>query len=393
MGFLCYDIKMKSLFKFLLTLALLVFLFFWYIVKPFVPTEQSLGMHYGANQTTEFFDEAYKNVSAQKPGVKIASITVNHHLLAPHLIAKEFALVATDQPITVVLLSPNHFFRGQGGAITSQYDWQTPYGVLKSNQVVIKQLSDSGLVNIDETPFDQEHGAANIVGFIKKSLPNATVVPLIVKENLSKEKIDQLAEKLKDILPADSLIVGSIDFSHYLPSNAADFHDIQTLAVMNNFDYDRIDRLDIDSHPGLRLLLKYFDATGNKKFVLTSHENSSTVTGNFNFVETTSYINGYFTKGQNQKDNHRTVLYIQGLNPQDRWKPDASDRLYKFNPEITTIKPHELDFLNLDDKPLAVGLVYNPSLTDIYLFPLDTRNNLIQLLPQPEPDTMHIQIK
>ncbi|MBX4187326.1 MAG: AmmeMemoRadiSam system protein B [Candidatus Doudnabacteria bacterium] len=384
---------MKTLFKSILTVLLLMFLFFWYVVKPKLDTElPSRGLHYGINQNAEFFEQAYANISAQKPSDPIAGITVNHHLLAPHLIAREFALVATDKPITVLLVSPNHFYRGNGGAITSQYDWQTPYGVLKADQTLATKLSETGLVNIDETPFEQEHGISSIVGFIKKSLPNAKIVPVIVKDNLPDSQVDELALKLQETLPKDVLIVGSLDFSHYLPSNAAKFHDIQTLAVINNFDYKLIPKLDIDSHPGLQLLLKYFDATGHKKFVVTAHENSSTVTGNYSFVETTSYINGYFTQGQNQTDSHRTILYVQGLKPEDHWKPDASERLYKFT-EIVTTKPKELDRISLGSQPMAVGLVYNPDLTDIYLFPLDITNHIITLRVQPNPDTMHIQIK
>src|SRR4029079_18123544 len=108
----------------------------------------------------------------------------------------------------------------------------------------------------------------------------------------------------------------------------------------------RIKKLDIDSHAGLRLLLKYFDRIGEKKFVLTSHENSSTVTGNYSFVETTSYMNGYFTAGNNEPDQIRTVLYVQGVSPQDHWKPDASERSYKFNDLTVNQKPEEIAGLN-----------------------------------------------
>lgn len=358
------------------------------------PAQESLGFHYGINQTTEFFDQAYQGASAAKPQDKIAAITVNHHLLAPQLIAKEFNLVATDKPITVVLLSPNHFYRGSGGVISSQYDWQTPFGTLKTNRNLVTKLEQTGLVNVDESPFTDEHGINGIVGFIKKSLPNATFVPLIIKEDFPNNRVDALAAKLKEILPADTLVVGSFDFSHYLTSNGAEFHDIQTLSTIDNFDYNRILKLDIDSHAGLRLFLGYLDLTGNKKFTVTSHENSSTVTGNYNFIETTSYINGYFTKGGIAHNNQHTALYVQGINPEDHWKPDASERLYKFNDEVLSEKPKELDSVNLGTQPIAVGIAYdNLVVTDIYLFPLKITNHLITLQPQPQPGTMHLQIK
>src|ERR1041385_3399696 len=219
---------MKLFGKFILAVLSVVFLFILIsfsrrIFLPTMMTENkavSFGLHYGANQTTEFFDQAYKNIATEKSVDKIAGMTVNHHLLAPNLIAKEFSLVATDKPITVILISPNHFMRGSGGVITSKFDWQTPYGVLQTNQDLVVKLEQLDLVNIDEAPFDQEHGINNIVGFIKRSMPNATFVPLIIKENATNTQIDQLAADL----PKDALIVGSLDFSHYLVSNGAEFH-------------------------------------------------------------------------------------------------------------------------------------------------------------------------
>ena len=369
--------------------------------EPSQLTTLASGLHHSSNSTKDFFEQAYGEVSTTRPTDPIAGITVNHHLLAPNLIAQEFSLVATDKPMTVLLISPNHFYRGSGGLITSSYDWQTPYGVLQTDKSLVAKFAASGLVNIDEVPFEQEHGINNIVGFIKRSLPNAKFVPLIVKENLSDSEADQMAKKLTEILPQNALVVGSLDFSHYLTSTAAMFHDTQTLAVMNNFDYGRISRLDIDSHPGLRLLLKYFDLTGNKKFVATSHENSSTISGNYNLTETTSYINGYFTAGNDKPNNARTTLYVQGLTSQDRWKPDASQRLYQYNDAVVKAKPVGLEGYNLGSGPLAVGLVYGPELTDVYFFPLDITNHLITLLPKNKADTIlmklglteHIKIK
>jgi AmmeMemoRadiSam system protein B len=390
---------MKTALKIFLSIVFLIALGSFYLAKHQLPktaeqTKLPTGLHYSINGTKEFFDQAYQNVNYNKPDDQIFGITVNHHLLAPNLIAQEFAEVQTDKPITVVLISPNHFYKGNGGLITSSFDWQTPFGVLETDKDLVTKLKDTGLVNIDERPFDQEHGINAIVGFIKKSLPNAKFVPIIVKENLSDENADQLAEELTKLLPQDALVVGSLDFSHYLVSNGAIFHDTQTLSAMYNFDYDRLKKLDVDSHPGLRLLMKYFDLKGDKKFVVTSHENSSTVTGNFSFVETTSYIDGYFTRGSNDHNYVRTVLYIQGIGKDDRWKEDASERLFKFNDQVTNEKPPELAGINLAVGPVAVGLVYNRDhLSDVYIFPLDITDHLITLQRELNPGTMHLQFK
>lgn len=87
-------------------------------------------------------------------------------------------------------------------------------------------------------------------------MPNAKIVPLIVKDIFSFQSGDDFAENLDKILPENSLIIASLDFSHYLPSNAADFHDEKSLAVLSNFDYDGIKFLDVDSKPALRIFIK-----------------------------------------------------------------------------------------------------------------------------------------
>jgi AmmeMemoRadiSam system protein B len=357
-------------------------------------TNTSLGLRKAMVMQQEFYNAAYSGIT-NAPIDGIAGMFVNHHLLAPHLIAKQFVLAATDKPITVVLVSPNHFYSGQGGFIASKYTWQTPFGELNPDLSIIDQLSD--IVNIDETPFKDEHGIGNIVGFIKKSLPNAKIVPIMIKENVKDADVDSLATKLEMILPKGSIIVGSFDFSHYLNSNAAIFHDIQTLSTIRNFDLDRTKKLDTDSHPGLRLILKYLDLTGNRRFILNSHENSATVSGNYSFTETTSYINGYFIKGDKDMDTIRTALYYQGLpksfessNPLDpRYMFQKSDRLFLYNDRLLTTKPSEIEFLPLADRPIAVGVVFEENVArEIFVFPLEINDGQVKLLSDNEVDTI-----
>lgn len=253
--------------------------------------------HYSYYSQKEFFDKAYAEIKAkpETPKEKVYGLVVNHHLLARDLIAQAFQGVETDKPVTVVLISPNHFFAGYGQIITSEYDWQTPYGVLAHDQEVIDQLEKTDLVNVDESPFEKEHGISNIVAFIKKSLPRARIVPLVIKDTLSTKQADALAEELKNILPEDSLVVGSLDFSHKKTSAVADQEDAKSLAAIENFDFGAIKGLDVDSRPGLLCLLRYFAAKNAAKFTLLVHTNSSKLLGKLDSTETTSYITGYFS--------------------------------------------------------------------------------------------------
>ncbi len=266
-------------------------------------------LHYSFFSQKEFYDKAFEGLkSSGSREENIKGLIVNHHLLAPDLIAEALSKVSSEKNITVVLISPNHFFAGRGQVISSLYDWQTPYGVLEADKQLIKKFQDKRLLNIEEWPFEKEHGISNLVAFIKKTLPNAKIVPLIVKDTFSIQEGNVFAENLDKILPLDSLVVSSLDFSHYLPSSAADFHDEKSLAVLSNFDYEGIKFLDIDSKPALRIFLQYLDRRNASKFNLLAHSNSAKILKDENISEATSYITGFFSSGYKKENTKITLL-------------------------------------------------------------------------------------
>ena len=120
--------------------------------------------------------------------VKVSGLIVNHHLLADKLIVRGLYLGATDKPITIVLLSPNHFGRGYGPITVAAKDWRTPAGYLHADQNVIDALAKAKAAEIDDRPFELEHGVTNILPFIKKLYPRAKIVPIIIKDGLSNER-------------------------------------------------------------------------------------------------------------------------------------------------------------------------------------------------------------
>ncbi|MFZ2969713.1 MAG: AmmeMemoRadiSam system protein B [Minisyncoccia bacterium] len=269
-------------------------------------------LHYSFFSQKEFYDKAFEGLkSSGSREENIKGLIVNHHLLAPDLIAEALSKVSSEKNITVVLISPNHFFAGRGQVISSLYDWQTPYGVLEADKQLIKKFQDKRLLNIEEWSFEKEHGISNLVAFIKKTLPNAKIVPLIVKDTFSIQAGNVFAENLDKILPLDSLVVSSLDFSHYLPSSAADFHDEKSLAVLSDFDYEGIKFLDIDSKPALRIFLKYLDRRNALNFNLLAHSNSAKILKDENMSEVTSYVTGYFISG-NKKENEKITILSFG---------------------------------------------------------------------------------
>lgn len=254
----------------------------------------STDRHYSYFSSKGFFDNAYNSATSTPADPLVKGIIVNHHLLAADLIAGTIENIATTAPVTVILISPNHFGAGDGDIIASVEQWETPYGMLPSDCKSIEQLQTASLLNVDERPFIKEHGISGIVPFIKRSLPNAKVIPIIVKDRASDQAIDQLVTTLNQTVGEKTIVIGSFDFSHYVTDAVAMEWDKDSIRAIKTFDYGLVKKLHIDSIPGLRLMLKYMDRVGAKNFTVTAHTDSGQLLGNPALEETTSYVDGIF---------------------------------------------------------------------------------------------------
>lgn len=250
--------------------------------------------HYSFWATKAFFTAAWQQAQPIDPyqGNPIVGLVVNHHLLAPHFIARTLAIASDQKPSVILLLSPNHFQIGKKQILTSAHDWMTPYGAIKTD----KKLSTALGLFADEVPWEQEHGIKNIMPFIKHYFPATPVIPVIVKYTTSDATIDQLARTLAQELPERALIIASFDFSHDQTSDVADANDSRSITVLQTLDYAQTKNLDIDSKPGLRLFLEILSLRGAKTFSLVDHSNAAKLARKPEMENVTSYITGYFSQ-------------------------------------------------------------------------------------------------
>lgn len=265
--------------------------------------EEIRNFHYLTITKKSYYDDFFFGAGNCQNNFNPATkgLIVNHHLLAGDLIAQGLCSVATNKKITVILLSPNHFDHGNGIAISSLSPWETPYGQLDINKGLIEKFVKTGAVIAEEKPFEEEHGVYNIIPFVKKVLPNAQVVPIIIKDRLTQEEKDKLNKSLVDNIPSDSIVIASLDFSHYLTSDEANIKDKETLLVLSRVDSRGVGELNIRKQPDnvdSKILLEIFLAlmakVEAKNFKLINHSNSAKLVGDTGLKETTSYIVGSF---------------------------------------------------------------------------------------------------
>ena len=264
------------------------------------------GFHYASHSNKEFYGGLESAVPQKTFDEKVFGGILSHHLLVSSEIANYLSGFEKQSFKTIVLIGPDHFSAGSGISI-SKYPYKTPWGVLELDDKNIQKLIDSGIADHNEKSFETEHSISALVSHIKYFFPDTRFIPIILKRNVSLEKLDDLAKTLDNILPEDSLVLASVDFSHHLSAVSADFHDKISISAITNFDYERIFKSEIDSPSSIYALLKYLGKRGAKK-IQYKNINSARFSGNFESEDVTSYLFAYFTKGLPEYSDSISVL-------------------------------------------------------------------------------------
>jgi len=217
---------------------------------------------------------------------------IPHDLLPCYIIADFFSRLSKQKPRTIVLLGPNHYERGDYTVLSSLYGWETPFGIIEPNGQVIQELVKIKLAQIDEDVLSKDQAVAGIMPFIKYYLPNTKVVPLLLSGFMTEVDTQILSSSLKNYLNKDTVIIATVDFSHYLTSQQAQEKDKTTLELLKNFDYRQLLSLNndyLDSPSSIVVLLMAMQTLGAAKMELLYHTNSGEIQKN-NSIEATSYF-------------------------------------------------------------------------------------------------------
>lgn len=218
---------------------------------------------------------------------KALGVIVSHHILARDLIMQGLANIEGNFK-TVLLIGPNHENIGKADIQTSKALWKTKFGDIAPNKELITKLQEEGLAGIEEDSFNTEHSVCGLVSFLKIYFPQAQIVPLILKGNLPKDRIEKLASFLSDNC-SNCLIVGSVDFSHEVTAQQAEKNDNLSAEILTDMDIEKVNQVVSDSKPTLMTMLFYLKEKGVRNGILINQSDSSKITGN-NFATVTSYL-------------------------------------------------------------------------------------------------------
>lgn len=183
----------------------------------------------------------------------VVSGVVPHHLRARDIINNFFKYISStsskEEINTIVLLSPDHF---HNGSLCQKISFIAPapttrnFGELKIDNLLLKRLSKKSEFCFSDSFVLLDHGITNLLPYIKNYFPKVKILPILIPSNISEKQITQLIEAINSIAPSKTIVVGSSDFSHYLPKSAAKFHDFKSIRVLLGFEKDKFENLETD---------------------------------------------------------------------------------------------------------------------------------------------------
>jgi len=243
--------------------------------------------------------QKYPKENKKNDEVKIVGAIVPHHDLASDLIAEVFQKISkTNSPKKIILIGPNHPDSGAYSAQTANINWNVLNNRIETEQETFQKMLKFRSVGIDNEIVSKEHSIFTLLPFVTYYFPEAKVTPIILTSTHDLRASKALAESISPLIDEDTLILASIDFSHYLPSTATYEKDKISKSAIEKRNYELIAALNndyLDSPPSLITFLKIMDLNQASKMEIVSNTNSGFLLGK-DVESSTSYFTILFSK-------------------------------------------------------------------------------------------------
>lgn len=221
---------------------------------------------------------------------KMIGAVVPHHMVGAQFAADVFS-EAKDVDV-VVIIGPNHWEKGSSPIITSNADWVTGKGKVHVDENFAGGMISKKIATVENDVIGGDHSVGNILPFVAYFLPTAKVVPIILKRDIPKEQFDNLLNYIADQEKSTNmLLIGSVDFSHYLTAEQSEKEDQVTIKAILSKNYSAISTFhndNMDSPSSVNALLRITDMLGSNKMLWRNSNSFKVLGGDMN--NTTSYF-------------------------------------------------------------------------------------------------------
>ncbi len=257
-------------------------------------------------------------VGESKGGLPVAGGVVPHHLLAKEIVEDFFEFIAGQEqhPETIILLSPDHFncsATKEGNSFIS-VGWNESFNELEGLSTdidLLKRLTVNNNIISDRSAVLAEFGITNLLPFIKKYLPETKIISILIPESITQEEVIKFVRTINQVSNEQTIIIASVDFSHYLPAGAAVFHDTRSIRVLLNFEESEFENIEVDSWQSLYAVRLFAKLRGSENPAIIAHKNSVDFLP-CDFNSTTSYFSVVFQKGIPENNFQVETILLAG---------------------------------------------------------------------------------
>jgi len=180
----------------------------------------------------------------------VSSGVVPHHLLAKEIIQKFFkSLSLKGKPESIVLLSPDHFNSKtlcQKTSFITLNSQTKNFKNLKVDEFLLKTLIEKNNFCFSNSSIERDHGIINLLPYIKNYFSDTKILPILIPSDITEREITSLIKTINSQSSSKTIVIASVDFSHYLPKIAAQFHDKKSIRVLLNFEKEEFEDIEVD---------------------------------------------------------------------------------------------------------------------------------------------------
>ncbi len=207
-----------------------------------------------------------------------------------------------------IIIGPSHHFPASGLYLSGATYWQTPLGEVKVADLN-NELAKDSLFTVNDQIHQPEHSLEIEVPFLQTVAPGIEIVPIIVGE-LDSQKQADFAQILNQYLDSQTILIVSVDLSHYHPNKEALALDNKSIKDILGFNDAGILEDEIDAPWAVASVIK-LAKQNNWQPKLLKYGNSGDVTGDKSAVVGYVAIGLYQENKKTQKQENNQDKYSE----------------------------------------------------------------------------------
>lgn len=232
-------------------------------------------------------------VNSEKTYSSLSGLVLPHHELAKELIIKTLSVIKANQDFKyIVVIGPNHF-RPESECLASTEKLKN----FRLASEYFEKLKNSDIkVDWDETLLANEHSVNIPISYLYNYFPEAKFIPIIVSLYCEEKKLLAISDWLAKTMPANTLYVAGVDFSHGKMWAEALHNNEETINVISHFDYQKLYSFKddyLDSPASMAILMMLMEKLNKKSWETWYSSHGALITGQL-LNQSTGYVIGTF---------------------------------------------------------------------------------------------------